>query len=69
MQCNAIEYFVNVNRCALLGHAFTHKLNSSCNLWDLLYVPTKFGENPFRNERTLNHTRARTRTLAHARSD
>jgi hypothetical protein len=24
--------FVNVYSCALLGHAFTHKLNGSCNL-------------------------------------
>jgi hypothetical protein len=57
--------FVNVNRCALLGHTFTHKLNSSCNLWGSVYVTTKFEENPFKNERARNHTRTRT----HARSD
>jgi hypothetical protein len=34
---------------------------------DLSYVPTKFEENPFKDERALNHTRARTCTLAHAR--
>jgi hypothetical protein len=60
--------FVNVNRCALLGHPFAHKLNSSCNLWGSVYVPTKFEENPFKHERELNHTLARTRTLAHART-
>jgi hypothetical protein len=32
---------------------------------DLFYVPTKFEENLFKYERALNHTRARTRTLAH----
>jgi hypothetical protein len=31
-----------------------------------LHVPTKFEENPFKDERALNHTRARTHTLAHA---
>jgi hypothetical protein len=54
--------FVNLNRCALLGHAFTHKLNSTYG--DLYRVPTKFEENLFKDERALNHTRAR--TLAHA---
>jgi hypothetical protein len=34
----------------------------------MLYIPTKFGENPFKDEQTLNHARARTRALAHARS-
>jgi hypothetical protein len=32
--------FANVYWCALLGHAFTHKLNSTCISGDLLYVPT-----------------------------
>jgi hypothetical protein len=51
----------NVYWCALLRHAFTHKLNSPCNLWGSDYVTTKFGENPFKHERKLNNARPRTR--------
>jgi hypothetical protein len=63
--------FVYVYWCALFGHAFTHKPNSSCNLWGSVVCPHSW-ENPLKDGRTLNHARARTRactrTLAHTRS-
>jgi hypothetical protein len=33
----------------------------------MLYIPTNFGENPFKEEQTLNLAPARTGALAHAR--
>jgi hypothetical protein len=36
---HALGRFVNVNRWALLRHAFNHKLNSSCNLWGSVLCP------------------------------
>jgi hypothetical protein len=48
---HGLSRFVNIYWCALLRHAFTYKLYGSCNLWGSV---------------ACSHTRARTRTLAHA---
>jgi hypothetical protein len=44
-------------------HSHTNQI-AHVTYGDLSYV--KFEENPFKDERALNHTRTRTRTLAHA---
>jgi hypothetical protein len=55
-----------INTIVIARHGLDRFVN--VNRWVLLWrVPTKLEENPFKDERVLNHTRARTRTLAHAR--
>jgi hypothetical protein len=48
-------------------HSHTHYI-AHVTSGDTLYDPTIFGKNLFKDERTLNHSRARTRALAHTHS-
>jgi hypothetical protein len=36
---HGLDRFVNLYWCALLGHAFTHTFNISCNLWGSVVCP------------------------------
>jgi hypothetical protein len=79
-QFSATESICKSKLCRCIYHTYItlviarHGLGRFVNVnrWALLWhVPTKFEENPFKDERALNHTRARTRLrtrpVSHAR--